>query len=113
MLTAPINCNSNGANVIIAADAAGRKIRVFGFLLSFSGTVNATFQTQTGSAALTGPIYGVAGSYVISPVLPTPDKQVQPIPHFVTVAGDELILNLSPGVAVGGYVLYDLVVPSL
>ena len=82
---------------MIVAAVTGKKIRVIAGKLSFSGTVNAKWQSST-TSDLTGLTYGVANT--LDPY------QFNPGGHFETVAGELLNLNLSAGVAVGGYVDY-------
>lgn len=108
MLSAPINCSSMGANPIVTG-VFGKRIRVVGFILSFSGSVNATWQTSTGSVAIGGPYYGTADKDTNA--APMPDGTYDgPQGHFETLnQGDSLILNLSAAVAVGGHVTYILV----
>lgn len=101
--TVAIAASSSGANELVAA-VAGRRIRVIAYKLSFSGSVNAKF--QSGSTDLTGLIYGVAAKDSDSVNLPQP--VAGPLPQFATAPGEALNLNLSAGTAVGGYVVYDL-----
>lgn len=103
-LVAAIAASSSGANAVVAA-ASGIKYRVLGFVLSFSGTVNAKW--QSGSTDRTGLFYGVANVVVASPALPVADRQTRPTAQFETSAGEALTLNLSGAVAVGGYVVYE------
>jgi hypothetical protein len=108
MLTKAIAASSSGVNQIVAG-VAGFKYRVLAWLLSFSGTVNAKWQTGNAVADLTGLVYGVANTLATSPVIPVPTKMVTPPEQFETNPGDDLSLNLSGGVAVGGYVVYEKV----
>lgn len=109
MLTAPITASAAGATAIVAG-ATGCKYRVIGFLLSFGGTVNAKW--QSGSTDLTGEIYGVAGAQAVSPALPQANHATGPASQFTTNPGDDLVLNLSGNVAVGGYVVYERISAS-
>lgn len=104
MLYAPIAAASSGANAIVAA-VAGRRIRVVGFLLSFSGTVNAKWQSA--STDLSGLYYGVANTVVEG--APFPEQIGGQSGHFETAQGAALNLNLSGAVAVGGHLAYILV----
>lgn len=94
---AKVAAASNGSNEIVAA-VAGKIIRVLGYHLSHSGTVNSKWQSA--STDLTGLNYGTAG--VIAHEDQTRDG------HFETAAGEALNLNLSAGTAVGGYISYLL-----
>jgi hypothetical protein len=102
-LTATIAASASGANQVVAG-AAGYKFRVIAFLLSFSGTVNAKW--QSGSTDKTGLVYGTAAALARSPDLPSLPSGI-PIGQFVTDPGDDLNLNLSGNVAVGGWVRYE------
>lgn len=120
MQTAKIAVATMGQNQIVAG-IAGQKFRVLAFVLSFSGTVNAKWCTNPGSASpagaveadLSGLFYGAAGLAALNPPIPTAHRQPQVPNHFVTNVGDDLALNLSAGTAVGGYVIYDTVNGSL
>ncbi|MFA9227982.1 MAG: hypothetical protein ACEQR7_06075 [Agathobacter rectalis] len=91
---------SSGNNTLIAA-VSGKKIRVLGGFLSFSGTVNAKFQSGAGGTELTNLIYGVAGS--------TPPIPFSPIGWFETAVNTLLNLNLSASTAVSVCLVYVLV----
>ena len=108
MKSAVISASSNGDNTLVAA-VTNRRIRVLGFVLTFSGAVNAKFTDGAAGSALTGLLYGVgtAPIPVTAPCVP-PVVGSQP-GWFATSQGNALVLNLSSGVAVGGFVLYDLV----
>lgn len=106
MLTAKIAASSSGANQIVAG-VTGVRYRVIAFAISFSGSVNAKW--QTGTTDVTGLFYGAAAAVAQSPTLPVPTRQVQPPAQFETNAGDDLTLNLSGATAVGGYVCYERV----
>jgi hypothetical protein len=107
MLTAKIAVSASGINQIVAG-AAGFRYRVIAWVLSFSGSVNAKWQTGSSSPTdLTGLFYGAAGVIATSPTVPVPKHMATPTPQFETNAGDDLTLNLSGSVAVGGYVVYE------
>lgn len=112
MKSVAIAASSSGANTLVAG-VAGQKIRVLSFQLSFSGSVNAKFQTSTGPADLTGLFYGAAHSQVSSPALPPSQHGGRPQAHFETLSGDDLVLNLSGATAVGGVLLYETLPASL
>ena len=57
------NPASSGANTIVTG-VSGKKIVVTSYFLQSSGTVNATFQSSTGSVAITGTHYEVANTGV-------------------------------------------------
>jgi hypothetical protein len=108
MLTVAINASAPGANEVLPA-VAGSKYRVVAFVLTYAGTVAATW--ASGGDALTGALNGAAGSSCPSPALP-------PRPggaafHFETATGQALNMNLSGAVAVSGYAVYEKVPGSL
>jgi hypothetical protein len=106
MLTKAITAGASGDNQAVAG-VAGKRIRVLGFVLSFSGTVNAKFTDGAGGTALTGLLYGAADAAITAPCVP-PVVGSQP-GWFATSQGNDLTLNLSAATAVGGFLLYDLV----
>lgn len=102
--TAAIAASASGNNTVVTG-VAGRRIRVLGFALSFSGSVNAKW--NDGTSDMTGLYYGAANVQVASPPLPNINPTI--CGHFVCAAGGNLILNLSGATAVGGHVVYDFV----
>lgn len=103
--------NSGAANMLVAA-VTGQVIRVLAYKLSFSGTVNAKF--QSGAATdLTGLIYGTAAKDSNSPRLPQAGTQGRPVAQFETAAGEDLTLNLSGATAVGGWLMYETLPANL
>ncbi len=106
MLSAKISASSNGDNTLVAA-VTGKKIRIVSFCLSFSGAVNAKFQSGAGGTDLTGLLYGAAGVVVSPAPLPVQPGGQQGL--FETATSALLNLNLSAGIAVGGWVDYELV----
>jgi hypothetical protein len=103
--SAVIAASASGDNTVVAA-VAGFAIRVIGYNLSFSGTVNAKWMSDTGGSAvaLSGLIYGIADTQNA-----LGDVGLNARGWFQTAAGKALNLNLSGAVAVGGHVLYELV----
>jgi hypothetical protein len=88
--------SSIGANELVAADAAGRRIRVVAGLLSASGGAN-DVKFQSAATDITGVIGLPAdGQLPIDPFLHG---------HFETAAGEALNLNLSAATAVGGWLV--------
>lgn len=96
-LRSAISAATSGNNTIVAA-VAGKKIRVLAMSLSFSGTVNAKFQSGASGTDKTGLFYGVANTQVVLPY--------NKLGWFETAAGALLNLNLSGAVAVGGVIDY-------
>ena len=107
-LSKPISASSNGDNTIVAG-VTGRRIRVLGYVLSFSGVVNAEWYDgpSSGTVNLSGLIYGSTGVVASAPVVPNVMGSSQG--WFETSQGNDLTLNLSAGTAVGGHLLYELV----
>lgn len=103
-LTAKIAAAASGDNVIVTG-VTNKRIRVLGFVLSFSGTVNAKWRSNT--TDLTGLEYGAVSKSDVAPV--TPSVIASGIGWFATNQGEDLRLNLSAATAVGGFVVYDLV----
>jgi hypothetical protein len=104
--SAPITASASGDNVIVAA-VLGYSVRVVGYVLSFSGAVNAQWLSDVGggAVALSGLLYGPAAGAVLVAVEPGPNARG----WFQTARGKALNLNLSAAVAVGGSLIYDLV----
>lgn len=99
--SAIITANTSGQTQIVAA-VPGRRIRVVSYVLSFSGTVNAKFQSN--STDLTGSLYGVAAGVI---PMATGESVIGGIQgQFETAPGEALNLNLSGAVAVGGHLKY-------
>ena len=90
----PISAAAAGANAVWTP-AAGKKFRLMGFHLSFSGTANAKW--QDGATDITGLYYGVANT-AINGGLPEANG------YLSAAADNALNLNLSAAVAVGGLV---------
>lgn len=112
MLYTTITASSNGDNTVVTNPGdASTKIRVIAYVLSSSGTVNAKWQSKKGAGSatdITGLLYMAATTVLpISTGLSTYGGQ--PTGLFETNAGEDLHLNLSAGVAVGGHLMYELV----
>lgn len=105
---APINASANGDNVIVAAPAAGLKIRVISYMLIANGTVNATWYSdlQATGTALSGalPLAAQAGaSCAPGPITPAGQSA-----WLEAAAAKALNLFLSAGVQVSGHLSYKL-----
>jgi len=94
---AAISASSSGDNTIVTG-VASKKIRVLAFRVNGSAAVNWKFQSSTGGD-ITGLFYCVSGGQ-------GEIGAFSPVGLFQTVAGEDLQLNLSGAVAVGGYVVY-------
>jgi hypothetical protein len=94
------------ATATVVAAKAGYCVRVYSYVLSFSGAVNAKFQSHVGPTDLTGLIYssGVTG-YAVSPSLGIDVHRGQ----FQSLPGEALDINLSASVATGGYLVWEYV----
>lgn len=91
-----VAASSAGDNTLVAGVAL-KKIRVLTYMLSVSAAVNAKFQSST-AGDLTGLFYFAANSGATAGFCQ--------VGHFETVAGEDLQLNLSGAVPVGGHLLY-------
>lgn len=94
---AAISASSSGDNTIVTG-VTSKKIRVLAFRVNGSAAVNWKFQSSTGGD-ITGLFYCVSGGQ-------GEIGAFSPVGLFQTVAGEDLQLNLSGAVAVGGYVVY-------
>lgn len=94
-----IACSSSGDNQIVAA-VSGRKIRVLSYLIMASAAVNAKFRSNTTDR--TGLKYfDAAGAGIVA--------GFNPLGWLAAAAGEDLNLNLSGAVAVGGELQYVLI----
>lgn len=92
-----IACASSGDNTILAG-VATKKLRVLSYVLVGAAAVNAKWQSSTGGD-LTGLDYIAQAGQGTSAAF-------NPLGHFETVAGEDLQLNLSGAVPVGGHLTY-------
>jgi hypothetical protein len=106
MPVAIINTSTAGLNQLVPG-IPGKRFRVIAFILSFAGTVTATFQTGQLGTAIFGPLYGGPGLPIQSGPLSALYGQQRG--QFTTNEGDDLSLNLSAAVGVGGGCHYDIV----
>ena len=103
MRSVAIAASSQNANEIVAA-VTGSRIAVYAFHISFSGNVNAKW--QSGSTDKTGLYYGAAAAQVAAPGVS--NRQGGAAPLFVCASGEALNIHLSAATAVGGHVVYDI-----
>ena len=96
---AAINASSSGTNTVVTG-TAGKRIRVVGWSLVSTGTVNVKWQDST-PTDLTGTRPMVANA--------TAGRAYCPVGVMQTAVGKDLVLNLSAAVAVGGELTYILV----
>lgn len=102
MPSVPVNV-SGGSTAIVAAQA-GRRVRVFGYVLV--ATAAGTIQFQDGAATvLTGPMAVALGIPLVAPA--TPPVEGSERGWFLTGNSQSLVLVTSAAVA--GHVLYDFV----
>src|SRR5262245_32385304 len=92
------NAAASGDTTLVAG-AAGKQIRVHSFVYQLSGTTAVKF--KSGSTDLTGAMAGVNGNVVA--------QGFDPNGHFVTAAGDDLVLNSSQAIGVNGSIEYSVV----
>lgn len=97
---AVINAAASGDNTIVAAQAAGQRIRVLSYALMAGGTVNATWKSGVGTS-ISGALPLVVNTGVSS--------GYDPMGHLETAAATALILNLSAAIQVSGHVHYAVV----
>ncbi len=95
----PIEASSNGDNTLVLGQV-NKTIRVIAFHLQGTGTVNAKFTDGAGGVDLTGAYNFQAREGNTSPAV-TP-----PYSLFQTTPGNALVLNLSAGVQVVGFVSF-------
>lgn len=96
-LFSPVAVSSSGDNTIVAKQA-GQRIRVVSIFLSAANSVSVTFKSSA-AGAITGAMPMIAG---------TPLAGSFPGGILQTAVGEDLVLNLSAGVAVGGSITYIL-----
>lgn len=100
--TVGITASSSGDNTLIAAQGVGKKIYVFAWNISFSGTVNAKFTDGAAGTLLSGLYYGIVNAGGGNAVPP-------PYYLWAGTANTALVLNLSGATAVGGSVSYYVI----
>lgn len=93
----PIN-TATGDTTLVAAQAAGVKIRVIDFFIVAAAAATVSFQSGTGGAALTGPMTLNAGNPVFCDV---PDFGV-----FETAAATLLNLHQTGTIQLSGYLVW-------
>lgn len=96
---AAITAAANGDNTVVAL-VVSKKIRVLAYkLFAQGGAVDTKWWSNAAGTALTGLLkLAAAGSQDVGHYCPAG--------HFETVAGQNLVLNLSAAVQTGGYVVY-------
>ena len=98
---AAIAAASSGDNTVIAAPAAGLKIRVWGLVIVADGTVDARFEDGAAGTALTGQCaLSVSSGYTMP---------IGEFPWWELTAATLLNLELSGAVGVNGTIVYDIV----
>lgn len=98
---AVIDAQTSGDNTIVAAQAAGQKIRVYQAFLVSAGTVNVRFESGASGTALTGQMNLVANVGFVLPF--------SPLGWFETAAATLLNLELSGAVSVDGCLVWSIV----
>jgi len=97
-LFAPVVASAGGGTTVVT-NTGSRKLRIMAVNVIASAAVNVKWQTSSG-ADLTGLAYlATNGGYILG---------YNPIGWFETVAGDNLVINLSGAFPVGGHVTYIL-----
>jgi hypothetical protein len=95
---AVVNTAASGNNTIVAAQAAGVKIRVVGYLLVGAAAVTVNFQSGAGGSSLSGAMSLATG------IPNTPG--FTPTGWFETAAATLLNLSLGGAVQVSGFVAW-------
>ena len=97
-LYAPVIASASGATTVVT-NTSTQKIRVMAANVIASNAVNVKWQTSSG-ADITGLAYlAINGGYILP---------YNPIGWFETVATDNLVINLSGAIPVGGHITYIL-----
>ena len=99
-LFAPIVASASGATTIVTNAFPLRKLRVIAANVIASNAVNVKWQTSTGPVDLTGLAYLTTNGGYILPY--------NAIGWFETLPGDNLLINLSGAIPVGGHITYIL-----
>jgi hypothetical protein len=93
---APIDVSTSGPNTIVAA-VTSKRIRVISLYLNASAAVNARWRSAANSLGGLSYLSAVGDGFVLD---------FNPLGWIQTNAGEALILDLSSGVAVGGFLNY-------
>lgn len=96
-LFATIVASSSGATSLVSS-VSSKRIRVLAAYLTASGAVNVKFQSHVTPTDLTGLAYLTTNTGFVLPY--------NPLGWFQTVSGEQLDINLSGSVAVGGTIVY-------
>lgn len=95
---AAVSAAGIGANTLVAAQAAGVRVRIVGLVLVAAGAVVATVQSGAGGTSITGAMTLAAGTPVAFPFSPGGWGE--------TAAATLLNLNLSAAVQVSGVIAW-------
>ena len=101
---AVVNISGSGGEFELVAASGGNKIKVLSAMLIADGDVNIHFQSGWTGTAVTGPMSLPSdgdGFFLNPPAVPE-------MHHFESVAGSNLVLDMSEAVAVGGWINYFL-----
>jgi hypothetical protein len=104
MPSLPVNVSASGNTTLIAADPAGRSIRVVGYHLSAAGSLVIQFQ-DTESNVICGPLHTFDNGTSHANHAPRSEGIREFL--FATAPGAGLVINLSAAVNVGGYIDYE------
>lgn len=96
---ASISISSSGDNTVVAGTAS-QTIRVFRLVLVAASAVNVTIKNGTAGTALTGAIPLKANGSI------SVDVPLEGEPAFVSASGGNMVVNLSSGVTVTGWIDY-------
>lgn len=103
MMTVAVSASSSGNNAVVAAHP-GYRIRILEFFLVAAGSVAAKWRSAD-TTDITGAMTMATGV----PLAALAGSSFDPVPKGATLEGAALNLNLSGGVQVSGYLVYDVV----
>lgn len=101
--TAAISATADGDNEVVAAPAAGKKIRVLGYVLNVNAA--GTVQWKSGATVKSGAMEFVDGGGLVAPCV-DPTGEVF---WFDCGAAEALILTCAVGVDALGHLVYQIV----
>lgn len=104
VLSAAINATADGDNTVVAAPAAGKKIRVLGYVLNVNAAGTAQWKSGAATAksgAMSFPLGGGASAPVADPANETF--------WFDCNAAEALVLSMGVGIDGLGHVVYQVV----
>ncbi len=98
-----ISESASGDHEVVAAPTDGRHVRILGYFLSAADAVSVTWKSD--STELTGAMSMIAGR----PHVLRASNALDPLPLLECAHGEALVLTLSDGVQVSGWLIYDVI----